>query len=126
MNRFRRAAAPLALAALLVACVPPANLPEDCGDPAVTLQATLVDEELQPSTLEACSGQEVTIVLDVQRDAIFHLHGYDDEVPAREVTAGETVELSFTASRSGQFPIAIHTEDGPAEAEVGALIVHER
>ncbi|HET6380137.1 MAG TPA: cupredoxin domain-containing protein [candidate division Zixibacteria bacterium] len=126
MNRYVRAAALLALAALLVACVPRANLPESCADPAVTLAVTLVDERLEPTTLEVCRGQRVTIELDVRRDAVFHVHGYDAELPARQVSAGETVELQFTAVRSGQFPIAIHTEDGPGEAEVGALIVHER
>jgi hypothetical protein len=91
----------------------------------VTRDATLVDERMEPATLEVCRDQDVTLRLDVRRDAIFHLHGYDAEAPAREVTAGETVTIVFKAARSGQFPIAIHTVDGPAEATVGSLIVHE-
>jgi hypothetical protein len=46
-------------------------------------------------------------------------------VAATEVQAGETLDLELTAVRSGQFPIALHTEDGPAEVTVGILIVHE-
>lgn len=110
---------------LLAGCVPDTDLPETCDDASVTFQATLVEERLEPSTLEACRGQQVTIQLRVERDAIFHLHGYDAELPAREVRTGEDVALTFEASRAGQFPIEIHTTDGPGEAEVGTLVVHE-
>lgn len=115
----------LAIALVLAGCVPAANLPENCDAETVTLQATLVEERLEPATLEVCRDQQVTLELTVERDAVFHLHGYDTEVPARQVTAGEDVTLEFHASRAGQFPIAIHTEDGPAEANVGTFIVHE-
>jgi hypothetical protein len=118
--------AAVAVAAVLLAgCVPAADLPETCGDASVTLDATLVDERLEPATLEVCRGQEVTIRVTVERDAVFHLHGYDEELPAREVRAGEDVTLTFAATRAGQFPIEIHTTDGPAEAQVGTLVVHE-
>ncbi|HEX6128782.1 MAG TPA: hypothetical protein VF071_07165 [Candidatus Limnocylindria bacterium] len=115
----------LILSLLLAGCVPATNLPENCDAESVTLQATLVEERLEPATLEVCRDQQVTIELTVERDAVFHLHGYDEEVPASQVTAGEDVTLEFTASRAGQFPIAIHTHDGPAEATVGTFIVHE-
>ena len=110
---------------LLAGCVPGTDLPETCDDESVTIQATLVEERLEPSTLEVCRGQEVTIELTVERDAVFHLHGYDEELPAREVRSGENLSLTFAASRAGQFPIEIHTTDGPAEAQVGTLVVHE-
>jgi hypothetical protein len=120
-------AIPFALALLvgLGACVPATTLPDDCEAAAVTRDATLVDERMEPVTLEVCRGQDVTFRLDVQRDATFHIHGYDEEAPARDVSAGETVIMEFNAVRSGQFEIAIHTVDGPAEATVGSLIVHE-
>ncbi len=120
-------AIPFALALLLgiAACVPATAVPDDCGATAVTREATLVDERMEPVTLEVCRGQDVTLRLDVRRDATFHMHGYDAEAPAREVVAGETATIAFNAARSGQFPIAIHTTDGPAEATVGTLIVHE-
>lgn len=110
---------------LLAGCVPGTVLPATCDDASVTVAATLVEERLEPATLEVCRGQEVTIELTVERDAVVHLHGYDTELPAREVRAGEDVSLSFTASRAGQFPIEIHTTDGPAEAQAGTLVVHE-
>ncbi len=110
---------------VLAGCVPGTDLPDTCDDESVTIAATLVEERLEPSTLEVCRGQQVTIDLTVERDAIFHLHGYDAELPAQEVRAGEDVPLSFEAARPGQFPIEIHTTDGPAEAQVGTLVVHE-
>lgn len=116
----------LLVAAAAAGCVPAADLPEDCDASAVTRQATLSGEQLDPSTIEVCKDQQVTIAVTLERDAVLHLHGYDEEAPALEVTAGEVVDLEFTASRSGQFPIEIHTTDGPAEAEVGTFIVHER
>jgi hypothetical protein len=116
---------PLLVAMVAAGCVPASNLPESCDDDAVTLQATLVEERLEPSSLEVCRGPQVTIELSVERDATFPIHGYDEEVPARQVIAGEDVTLEFEAARAGQFPIAIHTTDGPAEATVGTLIVHE-
>jgi hypothetical protein len=113
------------MAAMLAACVPTQVLPATCGDPSVTLQATLVDERLEPATLEVCRDQRVRLVVAIQRDGVFHVHGYDDQLAATEVHAGESLELSFTTVRSGQFPIALHTTDGPAEVTVGVLIVHE-
>jgi hypothetical protein len=113
-----------AAALLLAACVPATNLPDTCDDEAVTLRATLVEERLEPPTLEVCRDQQVTIELTVERDAVLHVHGYDEELPARDVRAGEEVTLEFAASRAGQFPIEIHTAD-LAEAQAGTLIVHE-
>jgi Cupredoxin-like domain len=110
--------------ALLAACVPATGLPETCDDAAVTLQATLADDELDPATLEVCRGQQVTIDVAVEQDAVLHFHGYDEEIPAREVHDGETVKLTFEAAHAGQFPIEIHTTD-EAETTVGTFIVHE-
>ena len=113
------------MAAILIACVPQVVLPATCQEPSVVLHATLADQRLSPGTLEVCRDQRVTLTIDVQRDGIVHLHGYDEQVAATEVQAGETLDLEFTAVRSGQFPIALHTQDGPAEVTVGTLIVHE-
>ena len=113
------------VAAIVGACVPQVVLPATCTDPSVTLHASLADEHLTPGTLEVCRDQRVTLVVDIGRDGIFHLHGYDDQVAATEVRAGETLDLEFTAVRSGQFPIALHPTSGPAEVTIGTLIVHE-
>jgi len=117
--------ASLALAVAAAGCVPSADLPSDCSDDTVTRQATLSGTTLDPGTIEVCKDQEVTIQVTIDQDAVFHLHGYDEEAPASNVSAGDVLDLTFTASRSGQFPIEIHTADD-AEAEVGTFIVHER
>ena len=113
------------LGALLTACVGDAGLPQTCHDPSVTFTATLSRERLEPATFDACRGQAVTITFAIERDGVLHLHGYDDQVPATEVRAGQQTVFEFDAVRSGQFPIALHTTDGPAEITVGALTVHE-
>ncbi len=119
-------AVPLLIAFLLVlaACVEASQAPDDCDAEAVTREATLADDRLEPATLEVCRGQEVTLVLTVEIDAVFHIHGYDTEAPAQTVTAGEQPRLVFEAVRAGQFPIAIHTTE-VAEATAGTLVVHE-
>ena len=128
-NPMRRRAAGLAAAVLLAvplsACVGDAGLPPTCHDPSVDFAATLSDEHLQPASFDACRGQAVTITFTIERDGVLHLHGYDDQVSATEVRAGQETVFEFDAVRSGVFPIALHTMDGPAEVTVGSLIVHE-
>lgn len=122
---LHRAVLALGVLLLVAACVPASDLPADCDEREVTREATLVELRLEPATLEVCRGQEVSLVLTVERDAVLHIHGYDAEAPAQQVLAGETRTIAFEAVRAGQFPIAIHTTDGPAEADVGTLTVHE-
>ena len=114
----------LIVALVLAACVEASQLPDDCGATAVTREATLVEERLEPATLEVCRGQQVTLLLTVEIDAVFHIHGYDAEAPAQQVAAGEERRITFEAVRAGQFPIAIHTAE-VAEATAGTLVVHE-
>jgi hypothetical protein len=113
------------LAAVLAACVPATSLPATCHDPSVHFAATLAGERLEPSSFDACRDQEVTITFNIQRDGILHLHGYDDLLQAREVRTGQTVDFTFKAAHAGQFPIALHTTNGPAETIVGTLIVND-
>lgn len=113
------------VAAILIACVPQVELPAACNAPSVTLRATVTEGELDPSILEVCRGQQVTLVVTIQRAGVFHVHGYDDQLAAAELFAGEELELPFVAVRSGQFPIVYHATDGSSEETVGTLIVHE-
>jgi hypothetical protein len=117
----------LALAWLvaMAGCVPNVSLPETCNQPSVSFTATLSDNRLEPSTLGVCRGQQVNLAIAVEQDGIVHLHGYDDLVGAKEVRAGQTVELAFEAAHVGQYPIAFHTLDGASELTVGTLIVHD-
>ncbi|HEX6139011.1 MAG TPA: hypothetical protein VF013_00940 [Candidatus Limnocylindria bacterium] len=125
MSSRLRAAPALAVALLLAACVPAVNLPDDCDDAAVTRQATLADNKLDPATIEVCRDQHVTIEYTIEQDGVLHMHGYDDQVDATEVHAGDVIELEFDATHPGQFPIEVHTTED-AEADAGTFIVHER
>jgi hypothetical protein len=113
------------LAGLLTACVGDAGLPETCHDPSVSFEATLRDNSLEPDSFDACRGQAMTFAFTIEQDGVLHLHGYDDEVPATEVRAGQDVNFEFDAVRSGQFPIELHTDETPSGVTVGALTVHE-
>jgi hypothetical protein len=113
------------LIVLLAACVPSASRPAACDDPSVTFATTLADDRLDPATLDVCRGQQVTITFAIGRDGVLHLHGYEDQLAAQEVRTGETIDFTFEAIHTGQFPIALHPSDGSAEVDVGTLIVNE-
>lgn len=118
-------AALLLLLAAVTACVPEAQLPTDCDASEVQRESTLATNQLDPSSIEVCRGQQVTLEVNAEQDGVVHLHGYDDQAPASEVRTGDTLRLEFNAIRSGQFVIELHTLDGSA-MEVGILTVHER
>lgn len=101
------------------------TLPEGCDEAAVTLDLQLSADALTPNNPAVCRGQEVTLVVQASADGVVHIHGYDEEVPATEVSRDERVELEFTAQRSGQFPIEFHPGDDPQGVSVGVLTVHE-
>lgn len=110
----------------LSGCLPDGGAdPASCEQAEVRIEMTLAADELRPSDPEACRGQDVTLVIAAEVDAVFHIHGYDDAVPATPVTAGESTEVAFTATRSGQFPIEVHPAGDPAGVEVGVLTIHE-
>lgn len=122
-----RLAAILAFAGLLVAataCVQQSGLPSDCDASQVERTATLSDGGLDPDAFDVCKGQAVTISITVQVAGTLHLHGYDDQVPEKEVAVGDVAKLAFSASRAGQFPLELHT--GADEIELAILTVHER
>ena len=122
-----RLVASLAFAGLLVpatACVQQSDRPSDCDASHVERSATLNDGGLDPDAFDVCKGQAVTITITVQRAGELHLHGYDDQVPAQEVAVEDEIELAFTASRAGQYPLELHT--GQDEIEIAILTVHER
>lgn len=118
--RFSIAAA--IVVALLAGC---AGGTADCGALPERYELTLGADTLTPSDPAVCRGDEVTLVVHSEVDGTFHIHGYDAHIPATGVVAGETLELSFTAARSGQFPIELHSADSPRGVGVGILTVHE-
>jgi hypothetical protein len=99
--------------------------PDACDSAEVTLNLTLTATELDPANVDVCRDQEVTLRIQAEADGIIHIHGYDEEVPATEVAAGEETELAFEAVRAGQYPIEFHPADDPAGVSVGIFTVHE-
>ena len=108
--------------ALLSGCI---GSTADCDALPSALEVTLTGTALTPPNPEVCRGADVTLNLHAEVDGIFHIHGYDAEVPATPVAAGEDVELQFTASRSGQFPMELHSDENTQGVNVGILTVHE-
>ena len=97
----------------------------DCDGQTATLELELEADALEPDDPAICRDQVVTLEIDSEFDGVFHVHGYDEALPATEVTAGETMTVTFTADRSGQFPIEFHGADDPTGVEIGVLTVHE-
>lgn len=125
MNRRILAAVAIGLA-LLTACVEDTGPDaEACAAERVELEVTLSADALEPSDPAVCRDQRVTLTITSTVEGVFHIHGYDAQVPATEITDGESVELEFTASRSGQFPIELHPADDPVGVEIGVFTVHE-
>ena len=96
-----------------------------CDALPTAIDLTLTADSLTPQDPAVCRDRDVTLAVTSNVDGVFHIHGYDEEVPATTVTAGETVELTFTASRSGQFPIELHTDENTQGVNVGIFTVHE-
>ena len=111
--------------ALLAACVsdsrPGASA---CAASAIDLELRLTATELTPAP-SVCRDQEVTLSIASDVDGFIHIHGYEDSVTATEVTAGETLDVTFTAQRSGQYPIELHPADDPEGISVGIFTVNE-
>jgi hypothetical protein len=120
--RALRSLALATVSTLIVAGCASADL-DPCAAESIALEATVTEEAMDPSGLAVCRGQAVTLELNSQTDGEFHLHGYDEQVPATNLVAGETTTLEFTADVAGQFIIELHS--GGNEAEIGVLTVNE-
>lgn len=123
MSRLPRELSLIAAGLLIVAGCTPSDAA--CAAASVTLEATVTDEAMDPSALAVCRGQEVTLELRSETDGVFHLHGYDEQVPATSLTPGDTTILEFSADVAGQFIIELHAHSGEGEVEIGILTVNE-
>ena len=115
-----------AIALVLAACV--ADTRPDgaaCSAPTIELELTVRADDMVPSNPSVCRDQEVTLVISAQVDGVIHVHGYDAELPATELSNGDELSLIFDASRSGQYPIELHRQESPQGINVGILTVHE-
>jgi hypothetical protein len=113
------------LAPLLVSACVSDTRPASCAEPSISIDLQLDGASLSPADPAVCRDQQVTLVVHSSVDGVLHIHGYDEQVDATSVTAGEDVRLEFTASRSGQFPIELHTDAAPQGTSVGVFTVHE-
>lgn len=67
------------------------------------IELTLSADALAPANPAVCRDRPVTLVVTVQVDGVLHIHGYDEQVGATSVTAGEVTELAFTAPAAANF-----------------------
>lgn len=111
------------VAAILSGCIEDGR-PAACEGPT-EISLALTAGALTPADPSVCRDQGVTLRFESEVDGVIHIHGYDDAVPATAVVAGETLELGFTATRSGQFPIELHLGGDPRGAEIGIFTVRE-
>lgn len=72
-----------------------------------------------PPIIQVPLNTEIRLVVNADKQDELHVHGYD---LAKELPAGETIELIFTAERSGRFGIELHD----AHAELTTLQVQPR
>lgn len=84
---------------------PPSSEPTPDAD--VTIEATIADGKVSPSTqtVKAKAGQKVRITVTSDVDDEIHVHGYDEEV---ELKAGRPGSVTFTADTKGTFEIETH------------------
>lgn len=124
--RAALAAMVLLAAAAAAGCVSDTR-PSDaaCRAPTIALEVTLAADSLRGDQLSVCRDQEVSIEVSPQVDGVFHIHGYDEQLPATTVVSGVDVTLTFVADRSGQFPVEFHALDDPQGVEIGIFTVHE-
>jgi hypothetical protein len=97
-----------------------------CPGTTAALEATLTPDGLQPAELVACRGQQVELTLTSEVSGFLHLHGYDEHPDGpilAELRPGDVVSFEFAASRSGQFPIELHTQ--AIDVTVGVFLVNE-
>ena len=87
---------------------------------------TIVIDKANPpapsAVIRVVRDDPVTLTITSDRAGHVEVHGYGKEVA---VEPGTTATLSFTATRSGRFPIDLHAQDG-AHVEVTALEVMPR
>jgi hypothetical protein len=107
---------------LLAACLGP---DPSCAGLPTQVDVTLTADAMTPSNPELCRDTDAVLRVSSEVDGVFHIHGLDDQVPATTVTAGDVVELAFSPTRSGQFPVELHTQENTQGVNVGLLTVHE-
>ncbi len=81
------------------------------GGRPVTIDLTVHSSTMTPDTPTANQGDKVTMTISADRKEEIHLHGYD--IPFQIPSAGGKVTHTFTADKSGSFPIEIEDTGTP-------------
>ncbi|MEO6578715.1 MAG: hypothetical protein ABIO99_07460 [Candidatus Limnocylindria bacterium] len=123
MNLPERRLAVGLVAGILGVCVPASG--SGCDGLPDQIPITVSADTMEPSGPAVCRDREVTLAVSPEVDGVLHIHGYDEQIPATTITAGEEIVLTFTADRSGQFPIELHTDGAPQGVDIGIVTVHE-
>ncbi len=86
------------------------------GGAAVSIDLKVTGSTMTPGNPTAKAGDMVTMTITTDRDEEIHLHGYD--IPF-ECKAGEPTSHTFTADKTGTFPIEWESTSTP----LGDLVV---
>lgn len=70
-------------------------------------------------TLQAIEGDEIVLNVTSDISEELHLHGYDKHV---DLEKGKTVQMKFTADKSGRFPFELEND----KIELGALEIQPK
>ena len=87
------------------------------GGQAQTIDVTVTGDKMSPSTISVHQGDKVTLNVTADKKEEIHLHGYDIHFEIEK--PGAKVTKTFTADKTGDFPIEI--ED--TGKELGSLKV---
>lgn len=122
MSRSARIGVAALLLAAVSGCLPGGS---GCDDLPDRVEITVSADGMTPSQPAVCRDRDVTLAVTPEVSGVLHVHGYDEDLPATTIVSGEPIELSFRSSRSGQFPVELHTDADPQGIDVGIFTVHE-
>lgn len=114
MIRVLIALAGMVVLAALFVILRPAVMP--AGPTQRTIDVVVTAEGLEPERIAVGEGDRVTLRLRARDAVTLHVHGYDIE---RELSAGASEDVEFTASLTGRFEI----EDEATATPLGELVV---
>ena len=114
------------IAAVVVFIVLQSGSDSDSGPTNRTFDFRLANDEVMGGSqdVSATQGDHLTMTLDTDVPAELHIHGYE---LSKDVGAGKTGSISFTADATGEFEVEahhlVHGDEGPGE-ELATLQVN--
>lgn len=97
-----------------------------CDTTRLSLEVTVTSGAMEPSTMNMCQGQDVTLTLHSDVPGIFHVHGFEEWLAPIAVEAGQSQTLQFTPEVPGQYLVHLHDQISGGETEIGVFAVYER